>query len=151
METSQINANIIWCMHYPEDKSSSWLKIVLMLCLMIGIVYVVYSKFNLKEAGIWALVFFAFTGIGDIFIRLHRLLSYDEVCFMDGYLLIKKKTRILSKTKVEDINVVSVTNPFDMFQSSWKRLYYNNTLLFQYITNELSNENEQKLSNILKL
>lgn len=141
-----------WSFSYPKDKQIILIKVVIISVISIFLIGVAYSDFNNSDIGIatWAFVFFGIAGTVDVISKLHRILVYDEICIKDNYLIVKNRGRILSKTPVEDIYIISKTNPFDMFQVSWKRLYCDQVLLFHYATNEIDADYEQKLTKLIE-
>lgn len=112
------------------------------------IVFLLIKNFNEINIESLALGFLVVAGVFDSLIRLHRLISYDEICFDDKIFIVKKNSIILSETPIEKIYVYSKKNPFNFSQTSWKRLYFDNKLLFHYETNEIENEDELSLAKI---
>ena len=139
------------CFNYPKNKQSVVIKAMLMFSVSIFSFVIAFNEFNNNiNITILSLGFFSIVGALDGLSKIHRIISYDQVCIENNRLIIKNKKKILNKVPIEEIQVVSKTNPFNMFQTSWKRLYYNNTLIFHYETNEINEANEKKFTNIIE-
>ena len=135
--------------YYPKDKSSITLRITITMIVTLFITFLLIKNFDEICVESLALGFLVIAGIFDSLLRLHRLISYDEICVVDKNFIVKKDNIILSETPIDKIQVYSKTNPFNFFQTSWKRIYLDNKLLFHYETNEIESDDELLLAKIL--
>jgi hypothetical protein len=140
--------NDSWCFKYPNDKDSIWIKTIFLLIIIGALVYMIFDKFDVDNVGIWALIFLVCAGVLDVAAKLHRIMSYDQVCRDGEYLVIKKKEKILSKTPISKIHVISTRNPFNFSRITWHRLYHDDTLLFHYQTNEIDDVDNKNMTTV---
>lgn len=128
----------IFCIKYPNDPIFLVMKIIFILSLIIVFGYLTYNA--QQENKIWhyiimfIIVLFLFLELYQIVIRLTK---YDEICIEDDYFIVKKKNKIISKTKLEDIDVVENRPWFEFFGISSIVVKYEGKWLFHYKTNEL--------------
>lgn len=135
--------------NYPKDKSYFIFRIGITVFATAFIIFLIVKNFIDINIESLALGFLAIVGLFDTFIRIHRLITYDEISFDNENFTVKKNNIILSSTPIENIEVHSKTNPFNFFGISWRRFYADDKLLFHYETNEIEKEDEILLKSIL--
>jgi len=135
-----------YCIKYPEDKNMMINKMIGLFVVASIFLYLAYDYFNNKiDMTLFSLSLLGVGLLYGISASIHRLVSYDEICVEGNYFIVKKKNKVINYTPIKDINIVSITSPFDMFHVASKRLYFEDTLLFHYRTSEISKEDEEKL------
>ena len=140
-----------FCIKYPNDSLFLIIKIIFILSLIIVFGYLTYNA--QQENRIWHYILYIITTLAIIeglYKTILRLIKYDEICIVDNYFIVKKKNKIISKTKLEDIDVVQSRPWFEFFGISSILVRYEGKWLFQYKTNELLKEDNEKLINKLK-
>ncbi len=127
------------------------MKIIFILSLIIVFGYLTYNA--QQENKIWHYILYLLTALAIIeglYKTIIRLTKYDEICIEDDYFIVKKKNKIISKTKLEDIDVVENRPWFEFFGISSIVVKYEGKWLFHYKTNELFKKENEKLINRLK-
>ncbi len=140
-----------FCIKYPNDSLFLIIKIIFILSLIIIFGYLTYNA--QQENRIWHYVLYLFVTLAiieGIHHVISRLIKYDEICIENDYFIVKKKKKIISKTKLEDIDVLQSRPWFEFFGISWIIVKDEGKWLFQYKTNELLKEDNEILINRLK-
>lgn len=140
-----------FCVKYPNDSLFLIIKIIFILSLIIVFGYLTYN--TQQENRIWhyvVMLIIVLFLLLELYQTIFRLIKYDEVCIVDNYFIVKNKNNIISKTKLEDIDVVQSRPWFEFFGISSILVRYEGKWLFQYKTNELLKEDNEKLINKLK-
>ncbi len=140
-----------FCIKYPNDSLFLIIKIIFILSLILVFGYLTYNA--QQENRIWhyvAILIIVLFLLLELYQTILRLIKYDEICIVDNYFIVKKKNKIISKTKLEDIDVVQSRPWFEFFGISSILVRYEGKWLFQYKTNELLKEDNEKLINKLK-
>ncbi|WP_198304471.1 hypothetical protein [Arcobacter vandammei] len=140
-----------FCIKYPNDPIFLVMKIIFILSLIIVFGYLTYNA--QQENKIWHYILYLLTALAIIeglYKTIIRLTKYDEICIEDDYFIVKKKNKIISKTKLEDIDVVENRPWFEFFGISSIVVKYEGKWLFHYKTNELFKKENEKLINRLK-
>lgn len=140
-----------FCVKYPNDSLFLIIKIIFILSLILVFGYLTYNA--QQENRIWHYILYIITTLAimeGLYKTILRLIKYDEICIVDNYFIVKKKNKVISKTKLEDIDVVQSRPWFEFFGISSILVRYEGKWLFQYRTNELLKEDNEKLINKLK-
>lgn len=140
-----------FCIKYPNDSMFLILKIIFSISLIMIFSYLIFQ--SERESELWHYVLFiviVLVMIESLYHVVNRLLKYDEICIEKDYFLVKKDNKIISKTKICDIEILEKRPWFEFFGISWIIVKYEEKWLFQYSTNELIGENNKKIINRLK-
>lgn len=135
---------------YPSNLSEMLLKVIVFLLITIFIGYAVFKAQNENLITLISLVIFFIAGIWGTFSYIHRIYSYDEIYINDKYFIVKKKNKIISKNKIENLEITSFRAWFEIFGVYQISIRMNNKLIFYYLTNEIEKLENEKLVNKLK-
>ena len=140
-----------FCIKYPHNKGFVYIKIMFSFSLIIIFGYGTIDSY-LHEKTLYLIVFcFILIAIAEtMYHQIHRVMSFDEICFENSSLIIKKNGYIQTKTKLQNIEVIQKRPWFEFFGISWVIIKNDEKWIFQYSTSELSEEDNEKLINRLK-